>query len=181
MAQQLAARVHEQLRRRVIELLGRHRADDREVVGDAGQMRQQAGEPCAALARAGANSYIVPSSFGWPLMNANRWPLKNSSGQGWPSRFDKLRLVIEQFQLRRAAGHVQEDDLLRPRPKMRRTIRQWIEPESVAATPAAPARSPSSDRQRHAAEADVALLQEVPPRDAVQVFVSWIHVFRSDR
>ena len=33
-----------------------------------------------------ANFRGVPSSFGVPEVKANRLPLRNSSGQGWPSR-----------------------------------------------------------------------------------------------
>ena len=47
-------------------------------------------------------------------------------------------------------------------------IRRRGEPQRCAALA-------QQHRQRHAAQADVALVQKVPPRDAVQIFVSWIH------
>ena len=74
------------------------------MLARCGSRQRQPGAALAVLAELVHRA----QQLGWPLMNANRWPLKNSSGQGWPSRFDELRLVIEQLQLRRAAGHVQE-------------------------------------------------------------------------
>jgi hypothetical protein len=88
----------------------------------------------------------------------------------------KLRFVIEQLQLRRAAGHVQEDDLLRTWPKMSHMIRQLTNRGfNACGTPGAISQQRS---QRYAAQADMALPQKVPPRDAVQVFVTWIHFRR---
>ena len=49
-AELLRAGVHEDLRRRVVERVGDHRLDDRDVVDDLGEVRQQLGELGAALA-----------------------------------------------------------------------------------------------------------------------------------
>ena len=59
-----------------------------------------------------------------PLMNANRSPLMNSSGMSWPSCFVQLRLVVEQIELRRRAGHEQIDDALRLGREVRRARRE---------------------------------------------------------
>ena len=45
-------------------------------------------------------------------MKANRWFFTNDAGMTWPSSSLQLRLVVEQFQLARAAGHEQEDHAL---------------------------------------------------------------------
>ena len=45
-------------------------------------------------------------------MKAKRLPLMNDSGIGWPCSLLQLRLVVEQFELARPAGHEQVDDAL---------------------------------------------------------------------
>ena len=86
-ADHLVAGVHEDLRRRVVELRRLHRADERDLVGELRQIREAARRsrlpdwPCRLNWNGDA------SSFGVPLMNANRSPLISSSGMSWPSCF----------------------------------------------------------------------------------------------
>ena len=86
-ADHLVAGVHEDLRRRVVELRRLHRPDDGDVVGDLRQVAAAARRSPRPTARACWNWNGEPSSFGVPLMNAKRSPLTNSAGMSCPSCF----------------------------------------------------------------------------------------------
>ena len=91
----------------------------------------------------------------------------------------ELRLVIEQLQLRRAAGHVQENDLLGPGRKMRRPIGERIDRRAGSSSSSRTsrlARSPSSEASAMPPKPTWHCCKKVPPRDAVQIFVMWVHM-----
>ena len=68
-----------------------------------------------------ANLRCVPSSLASPLMKANRLLGDERLGDRLAVELLQLRLVVEQLELARPAGHEQVDDALRPRGVMRRT------------------------------------------------------------
>ena len=117
------AGVHEDLRRRVVELVGLHRADDRDVVGDRREVRQQLGDLGARLP--------VPLE-----LERRAEQLRRALDEREPLALDQLlgdvlavvlrqlRLGIEQIELRRRAGHEQVDDALRLRREVERVGRR---------------------------------------------------------
>ena len=78
--------VQEDLRRRVVELR-RCASTARSQMSSAivREMRQQVGDLLRPTCRAARTCSGEPSSFGAPLMNANRSPLTNVVRHGWPS------------------------------------------------------------------------------------------------
>ena len=121
-AEHLAAGVHEDLPGRVIELRRVERSDDRDLVGDRRKMRQQFRELGARLA---------------VLLERERRSEqpRRSLDEREPLAFrDELRrnllavvllqrrLVVEQIELRRRAGHEQINDVLRLRREVRRAL-----------------------------------------------------------
>ena len=111
-ADDLMPRVHEDLRRRVIELGRPHRSDDGDVVGDGGEMRHQLRDFRARLA--------VLRESEW-----RREELRRPLDEGEPFALDQFlrdvltvvllqrRLGIEEIELRRRACHEEIDDALR--------------------------------------------------------------------
>ena len=73
-----------------------------------------------------SNSNGEPSSFGVPLMKANRSPFDELRGNVLAVVLLQRRLGVEQIELRRRAGHEQIDDALGLRRKHRRLRRQRI-------------------------------------------------------
>ena len=107
------AGVHQRVRGIVIDLLGPHGAHDADIVGDAADVRKQLADLLAGFAellevvlRSEADQLRLPCSC------AICWPLVNDSGMGLPFIFGELGLVVEGFQMRRAAGLIEEDDAL---------------------------------------------------------------------
>ena len=99
----------------VVDRLGVHRADDAELVDDLRRVRQQVADPRAAACRAARSRTATPASGSddWlPDMPVSRWPCRTESGNCSPLRLSQQRLVVEQLDLRRAAGHEQVDDAL---------------------------------------------------------------------
>ena len=106
-----AAGVEQQLRRRVVELVGGHRLDERDVVHVLRQLRHGVAHPRARLA--------VLRKF---MRRAHQ--LRYARGEGKPSAFQvlvrtilavaflQLRLEVEHVQHRRRTGHVQVNDAL---------------------------------------------------------------------
>ena len=104
------ARVHERVRRVVVDLIGVHRADDADVVGDRADVRQELGDllpRLAVLRELGTAGRRHFSSC--PCSWAIGCPCVNDSGIGWPCMLGQRRLVVERLQVRRPAGHVQVD------------------------------------------------------------------------
>jgi hypothetical protein len=113
-----AACVHERVRRIVVDRVGLQRSDDANVVRDRADVRQYGGDFLPGLAptlerelRGQALELLVLQLGDWlALGQRGRHRLAVHLGQ--------LRLVIQRFQMRRAAGHAKEDDRLGPRWKM---------------------------------------------------------------
>ena len=128
----LRARVHERVGGVVVDLLGLHRAHDADVVGDGADVGEQRRD---LLARAGPSAGTGAAGpkqrSGRPWSWAMGWPLVNDSGMGSPSICAQLRLVVEQLEVRRAAGLVEVDDALRARRDVR--ARQHAAPAVDAA------------------------------------------------
>ena len=95
----------------VVELVGPHRVDDRHVVDDRGEVRQQLADPRAALAVLGE---LVgrAEELGRALDEGEPLALEDFLGAGRAVELVELGLVVEQVVLRRRAGHVQVDDPL---------------------------------------------------------------------
>ena len=96
----------------VVDLLGLQRPDDAEVVGDGADVREDVGELHARLA---------------PLLELERTPAGLEDGalqlgdllalgegfrEGLAIELLEDRLVVEEFEVRRAARHAEEDDAL---------------------------------------------------------------------
>ena len=108
-----------------------------------------------------ANLRLVPSSFGRLLgervHEGEPLPLDERLGDRLAVVLLELRLVVEQLELARAAGHEQVDDALRLRREVARPRRQRVRRAARrGAAAAASARRPASERQGHRAEADAA-------------------------
>ena len=106
------AGVHERVRRVVIDLLGPHRADDADVVGDAADVREQLADLLAGLAelleavlRAEADQLLA-------LQLRDLLALGERLRHRLAVHLGELGLVVEGFEVRRAAGLVEEDDAL---------------------------------------------------------------------
>ena len=126
-ARQLAAGLEERDGRIVIDGLGVHAAEDADLVGDVRGVRQQVAEPGAALA---VLVEIVHASGTTgkrsccATMPVTRWPPKTEAGMSWLNRSLHLGLVVEQVEVRRAAGLEQEDDAFRLRREVRERRRR---------------------------------------------------------
>jgi hypothetical protein len=103
------AGVEEDLRRAVVELIGVHRLDDAEIIDDGREVRQHLGQLRPALAmpakaKTRAQDGSVVADEGVTLIADDR-------GRYGPAfQLGEARLVIEQLELARGAGHEQMDD-----------------------------------------------------------------------
>ena len=146
-ARHLVAGLHERDRRLVVDRLGVHAADEHEVVGHLLHPRQQLADPHARLAaplelvhrRRDREAGLAAGHRREPLAHADRF------GQVLVEPFLHDGLVIEQIHLRRAADHVQVDDVLGLRGEVR---------ERAALAGFGPARQavPGQRRQRRGAQ-----------------------------
>ena len=82
-----------------------------------GQMRQQLGELGAALAVLGELE-LRPEQLRVRIDERGPIAFEQLGGRQRAIELGELRLVVEQLQMARRAGHEQEDDVLRPRPEM---------------------------------------------------------------
>ena len=104
-----AARVHLDVRLRMIRDVGRHAAQHADVVGVLGDICEDLGDPLPALA---------------VLREFERRCEQLSFFAGLAAVGLELRLVVERVHVRRAALHREEDDALRLRGEMRRSHRE---------------------------------------------------------
>ena len=121
--------MQEHLRRGVVDLVGVQSLEQRDVVGDRRQVRQQLGDLLAAFAvllklilRSGQRHFAADEREPLAFQQLRRASLAVV--------LDQFRLVIEQIELRRSADHVQVDHVLRPGRKVgwpsgKRIWRRW--------------------------------------------------------
>ena len=109
----LRAGVHEGVGRVVVDLLGLHRADDADVVGDVGDVRQPVADRLAGGAVPGelrlrpeAEELLLRLELRDRLAGGERGGNRLAVHRG------ELRLVVEEFELRRPARHAEEDHAL---------------------------------------------------------------------
>jgi hypothetical protein len=149
----------------VVEGVGDHRFDDAQLVGHARRVRQQLRKLGAALAVSGELE-LRPEQSGIRVDERRPVALQQPRGRQRAVQLGERRLVVEQLEVARRAGHEQEDHVLRPRGEVghlrrqrvgRRRRRRGVSPlgEQLA--------------QRHGAQADAALLEEPAPTDLRRV------------
>ena len=123
------AGVGEQLGRRMVEDVGRHRFDDRQVIDDLRPVRQERRDPRPRFAVPGELA-DCPQQLGMLLgehvHEREPAPLDERVRDRLAAILLKLGLVVEQLELARTAGHEQVDDALGPRGQMPGTRRQRI-------------------------------------------------------
>ena len=95
----------------MIELLGEHAFDDAHLVGHRLEIRHGIGHPDAALSvlREGAGR---PHELGRTAGESESLALHKLIRSILPVPFHQLRLVVEDVEVRRAAGHLQVNDSL---------------------------------------------------------------------
>ena len=144
----LVARVQQQLGRRVVELVGVHRAQEADLVGHFLEVRQADPKSRHPAWPTCSNGYTGPSSCGMPRMKANRLPSRNCCGQSWPCSACELRLVLEQLKLAGGTVHVQINDALRLGSEVRRPRRPGLLGVELRPRPATPTpNSPPTPQQ----------------------------------
>ena len=133
----------------VIDRVGVHRLDERDVIDDLRRCAAAARSPTSRSARAARTrkSTSRPASSACPIVCGDALALADGVGNLRALVLGEARLVVERLELRRPAGLVQEDDALR----LRREVRKRGEPAglriavSCSATPAASSSGESSD------------------------------------
>ena len=136
------ARVHEGVGRVVIDLLGLHRADDADVVGDAADVGQIIADRLLRLPNLLKVDCGPKQSSFLALQLRDRLAFGERLGHRLAVHFGELRLVVEQFQMRGAAGHAQEDHSLGFLGKMQR-----IHGAAIGCLPAFAARGRGGAKQ----------------------------------
>ena len=102
------AGVEQQLGGGVVELVGVHRPDHAQLVGDLVQVRHARRTSTCRSCRAGELARRA-EQLGRPGGEREPLPLEELVGAGLAVVLDQLRLVVEQVEVRRRAGHVQVD------------------------------------------------------------------------
>ena len=158
------AGVHERVRRIVVDLLGDHRADDADIIGDGADVRKELGDLDAADSPHFLNFVNEPRAISLlPWSWASCWPAVKDSGNGWPLSASSCGLGSNDLEVRRSAGHAEVDDAFRPCGEMQPP---WLWRNGMAGS-REPA--PRSSRERHAADAREAPLQEGPAAEVLLV------------
>ena len=117
---------------RVVELRRVHRADDRDVVGNRREMRQQLGQLRSRLA-VSLERERRPEQPRRALDEGEALALRNELRRDLLAvELLQRRLVVEEIELRRRAGHEEIDDLLRLRREVRRARRERSRPACCA-------------------------------------------------
>ena len=105
--------VHERVRRVVIDLLGVHRADDADVVGDAGDVRERSEiscPDCAMLLELAERPARLQHRV---LQLGELLALGERLGERLAVELASVRLEVEGLEVRRPARHAEVDDALR--------------------------------------------------------------------
>jgi hypothetical protein len=110
----------------VVEGIGRHASDDRQVIDHLGEMRQEFGEFGAAPAVPGELEFR-PQQFALGIDERRPVTLQQFWRRQGAVKFRERRLVVEHLQVTRRPGHEEVDHPFGPRVR-RRTLRcQGIE------------------------------------------------------
>jgi hypothetical protein len=96
----------------VVDLLGLHRANDADVVGDRADVGQEVADGLTRLAVFAKRSLWSKAQKLLLLQLSDRLALGERLGHRRAVHGGQLRLLVEQFKVRRPAGHAQEDDAL---------------------------------------------------------------------
>ena len=111
-----AARVHEQLRRSVIEQIGFARFDKRQLVHNAGRVRQDITDPCTTVAMLSELSTSSQEIGSMAAVHERKpFAFQKTLRHRFAAQLIQHGLVIEHIQLRGPARHKQKDHPLRPR------------------------------------------------------------------
>ena len=105
-------RVEEGMGRVVVDLLGLHRADDAEVVGDRTDVREDVGELHARLAPLLEFERTAAGLEHGALELGDLLALGERFREGLSVEFLQDRLIVEELEVGRAARHAEEDDAL---------------------------------------------------------------------
>ncbi len=130
--------VHEGVRRVVVDRLGHHGPDDADLVGDAPDVREELADLLARLAELLERVLRREALERLPLELRDRHPRRERAGHRLAVHLGELRLVVERLQVRRPAGHAEEDDPFR----LRREVRRVDHPSPVIGLRLAPASKP---------------------------------------
>ena len=158
------AGVHETLGGRVIEIVGRDSRDERHIVDDARNVRQQVRDPPPALAvlfELARRAEHLHRLFGESVHEREALARDQGRRNRLAVVLPQLRLVFEHVELARSARHEQVDDVLDLGRKVRRTrlhrqARFLLRPEQLPIA--------QDLRERNLAEAYAAASKKLPPR-----------------
>ena len=163
------AAVHEDLRGGVVELVGTAAFHDRDVINHRREVRQHLGELRPALP-------VPQEAILWPE-HGGVWPDEGVSLAADHLRRDRfafdggqLRLVVEELELARGACHEELDHRLRP-PGAVRGFRSEQPRRERRRRSRTAERIGEQARQRHLADANAAVAEEVPPCEIEE----WVH------
>ncbi len=161
--------MNEEFGRSVIELVGVHRLDDTQVVGDAVQVRNRVGHPDAALAallELAARAHQFRGARG----EGKHLPFHELVGALLAIPPHQFGLVVEQVEMRWRTGQVQVDDAFGLRGEVGRASGQGIL-RGIDRRPFAAEQLP----ERGGAEPDAAVLEKMPPSVMLEIFEFAIH------
>src|SRR5439155_15149418 len=162
-AKHLAARIHEDLPGRMVELRRLHRAPDRDLVGDGRKMRQQLRELGARLAVL-LERERRPEQARRAFDKSKSLPFRNELGGNLFAVVLLQRgLVVEQVELCRRARHEQVNNVLRFRCEVGRS-----RCEGTRSLPGEQ-RLVEQRGQRQPADAEAGLLEEMTARHVANV------------
>ena len=160
----------------MVELRSAERADDRDVVRDALDVREQVrdrGRGLAALLEGIGGA----QELGRPLDEREALPLDELLGDGLAVVLPELGLLVEEVDLGGRAGHEEVDHALGPGREVRRLGRERVWIRSFHGRGEQPLVEQAQERQ--AADAEARLPEEMAPRDRFQPLVSVVHVLHS--
>jgi hypothetical protein len=154
----------------VIELLGVHRLDEAQLVGNRRDVLERPGNPRARAAML-AEALRRAEQFRHAGGERETPAAQERFGAVLARMAHQLRLKIEQIEVRRRPGQVQVDDVLRLAREVPGARPQRV---GLLRRGAVVQQRPKRD----APQADLAIAQEVPARDVEFVLCRRIHRFR---
>ena len=162
-------RLHQDLAGSVIERVGGHRLDDRDVVSHFRQVRKGFGNLSAGLA-VSAELELAGEEGGVRLDEGVLLPFDDFRGHRLAVEFLELRLVVEQVELRRRAAHEEVNDVVGLGRVVGRIGREGAAHLRRRRRGRGGARTGQQRAERHRAEPDAALLKEPAACDVFRRF-----------